>query len=71
MLSDVNYDDYDAEGSGVQVVRDMPKLHLGRVKEETSVSDRTLMLLGGLSTAAMLGGWLMRNSQYVQRITAR
>lgn len=71
MLADVNYDDYDVEGSGAKIVMDKPKLHLGRVKEESSVSDRTLMLLGGLSTAAIVGGWVMRNSQYVQRITAR
>lgn len=71
MLSEVNYKDYEAEGSGVRLVKDKPKLHLGRVKEESTVSDRTLMLLGGLSTAAVVGGWLMRNSQYLQRITVR
>ena len=70
-LSKVEYDDYEAEGTGVDIVRQKPELKVGRVKEETLVSDRTLMALGALSTAALVGGWLMRNSRYLSAIRAR
>ncbi len=40
-----------ADGVG----EDKPVLNIGRVQEESSVSDRTLMLLGAVSTA---GRWM-------------
>lgn len=68
-LSKVEYRNYEAEGTGVQLVRDAPELSLGRVQEETSVSDRTLMAIGVLSTAAVVvGGFLARNTKYLERI---
>lgn len=70
-LEKVEYDDYEAEGSGVDIVRKKPELKVGRVKEESSVSDRTLMALGALSTAAIAGGWLMRNSKYLSSLRVR
>ena len=70
-LSKVDYDDYEAEGSGASIVRDKPKLNIGRVQEESSVSDRTLLALGVVSTAAIVGGFLMRNSKYLSSIRVR
>lgn len=67
----MEYDNYDAAGSGSAIVRDKPTLKIGRVREETSVSDRTLMALGVLSTAAVVGGWFLRNSKYLERIRVR
>lgn len=67
----VEYDNYDATGSGVSIVRDKPTLKIGRVKEETSVSDKTLLALGAVSTAAVVGGFLLRNSKYLERIRVR
>ena len=71
MLEEVKYDDYDAEGSGTSVVHTISKLKVGRVQEETVVSDRTLMALGVLSTTVLVGGWLARNSRYLQTIRVR
>ena len=71
MLSTVDYDDYDAEGSGSGILREKPELKVGRVQEETAVSDRTLVALGVLSTAAVVGGWLMRNSRFLSAVRAR
>ena len=70
-LSTVDYDNFDAAGSGSSIVRDKPKENVGRVQEETSVSDRTLMTLGVVSTAALVGGWFLRNSKYLERVRVR
>lgn len=71
MLSKVNYIDYEADGSGKTIVQEKPERNVGRVREESQVSDRTLMALGVLSTAALVGGFLMRNSRYLSSIRAR
>lgn len=71
MLENVEFDDYEVEGSGAELAKQKKRKHVGRAKEETSVSDRTLMLLGVLSTAAVAGGWLMRNSRYLQSLRVR
>ena len=72
MLENVNYDDYEADGTGKDQVQDKRKsLYVGRVQEESSVSDRTLMTLGAVSTAVVAAGWLARNSQYLQRLRIR
>ncbi|SMR50338.1 unnamed protein product [Zymoseptoria tritici ST99CH_3D1] len=69
LVEDVRLDEFVVEGSGKEGVKE--KIHVGRVREEMVVSDRTLTLLGVVSTAAIVGGWLMRNSGYLQRITTR
>jgi len=68
MLSKVNYEDYDAEGTGRQIVLAKPVLKVGRVVEESQVSDRTLLALGAVSTAALVAGFLMRNTRYLERL---
>jgi hypothetical protein len=70
-LATVDYEDYVAEGDATDLVRKKKQLKIGRVKEETSVSDRTLMLFGAVSTAAVVGGWLMRNSKYLSGLRVR
>ncbi len=70
-LADVNYEDFEVEGSGAEIVRKKKVQHVGRVKEETSVSDRTLLVLGAVSTAAVVGGFLMRNSRYLSGVRLR
>lgn len=70
-LSKVNFDDYFAEGSGKEEVKKKPVLNVGRVHEETFVSDRTIAALSVLSVAAVAGGWLLRNSRYLSSMRAR
>lgn len=61
MVSKVYYDEYEAEGSGKNIVRDTSVLDVGRVVEESKVSDRTFIALGVLSTIALAGSWLLKN----------
>ncbi|KAK5108774.1 hypothetical protein LTR62_007834 [Meristemomyces frigidus] len=65
ILSKVDYDDYIAEGSGKSLVEEKATFHVGRVVEETQVSDQTILALGLLSTAAIVGGFLFRHSKYL------
>lgn len=71
MVETLDFDEFEAEGTGKEIVQRKKKQHVGRVREETLVSDRTLTLMGAVSTAALLGGWLMRNSRYLEKIRAR
>ena len=71
MLSRVDYDDYDAEGSGAAIVREKRSHTVGRVVEESQVSDTTLMVMGLLSTAAVVGGFLFRNPRYLSGLRVR
>lgn len=71
MLGKVDYGDYEVEGSGAGKVKENPVVNIGRVQEESSVSDRTLMLLGAVSTAALVGGWVARNSRYLSALKVR
>ncbi|KAF2445185.1 FAD/NAD(P)-binding domain-containing protein [Karstenula rhodostoma CBS 690.94] len=70
MVEDVNFEDFVVEGSGRDEAERRKTIHVGRVREESSVSDRTL-LIGAVSTAAVVGGWFLRNSRYLQRIRPR
>lgn len=72
MLSKVDFGDYVVEGSGKEVVGREPVKNVGRVQEESSVSDRTLLLvLGAVSTAAVVGGWVARSSGVLGRVRVR
>jgi len=59
MLSTLNWDDFDAEGSGADIVRDKGKTNVGRVVEETQITNMSL-ILGALGTVAIVGGLLAR-----------
>ena len=63
MLSKVEYGDYEVEGSGKTLVEEKPVLNIGRVREESLVGDRMLMVLGAVSTVAVAAGWLMKGSR--------
>jgi len=52
-------------------VRKKPVLKVGRVHEETLVSDKTIAALSVLSVAAVAGGWLLRNSRYLSGVRVR
>ncbi|KAI5361854.1 Putative flavin monooxygenase, FAD/NAD(P)-binding domain superfamily [Septoria linicola] len=70
MVENVEFErDFDIVGSGREKAK--KKLHVGRVKEESYVSDRTLMLMGAVSSAALVGGWVLRNTRYLQGLRAR
>lgn len=71
LMAEVNYGDYVAEGSGKAIVQQKPTFKVGRVVEESQVSDKTLMALGVLSTAALVGGFLMKNSRYLSGLRLR
>ncbi|KAK5714359.1 hypothetical protein LTR17_017215 [Elasticomyces elasticus] len=71
LLEKVNYDDYEAEGSGASIVKKQKSHTVGRVVEETQVSDTALVALGLLSTAAVVGGFLLRNSRYLSALRVR
>ncbi|EME45127.1 hypothetical protein DOTSEDRAFT_70988 [Dothistroma septosporum NZE10] len=70
MVEDVKLEEYIIEGSGENGIS-KKTIHVGRVKEETSVSDTTLMVMGALGTAVVVGGWVLRNSRYLQSVRAR
>lgn len=60
MTSRVDFNEYDVDGEA-RIVRSKPQKKLGRVVEETQVSNVTLAL-GLLSAAAVGAGWLLRRS---------
>ncbi|KAL1609978.1 hypothetical protein SLS60_001643 [Paraconiothyrium brasiliense] len=65
MVQDVSFEDYVVDGSGKHEMEKGKTIHVGRVKEESTVGDKTL-LIGVVSTAALLGGWVLRNSRYLR-----
>jgi len=65
-LARVDFEDYEVEGSGVDVVREKPVVDLGRVREETLVSDRVITVMGVLSVGAVAAGFVLRNSKYLR-----
>lgn len=68
-METVQFSDFDAHGSGKHLVK--KSTHVGRVKEESIVSDTTLMVMGAVSTAALVGGWLLRNSNHLSSFRLR
>lgn len=62
LVENVEFNDYEATGSGKSILAEKKSVHVGRVKEESVVSDTTLMVMGAVSTAALVGGWMLRNS---------
>jgi hypothetical protein len=70
-LSKVDFEDYEVEGSGAEIVKKKPVLKVGRVIEETQVSDKMIAALGVLSMGAVAAGFLMRNSKYLSALRVR
>ncbi|TKA75336.1 hypothetical protein B0A55_05556 [Friedmanniomyces simplex] len=71
LLEKVDYEDYEAEGSGAAIVRDKRTHTVGRVVEESQISDTTLVALGLVSTAVVVGGFLLRNTRYLSALRVR
>ena len=69
LLSEVKWGDYDVEGDGEEVVRSKGGVtRLGRVVEESQVSDAVLVGLSALGAAAIVGGVALR---YLPRLRWR
>jgi hypothetical protein len=62
-LANVDFDGYEVEGRGVDMVREKPVIELGRVREETLVSNRFIAAMGVLSVGAVAAGFVLRNSK--------
>lgn len=70
-LSKVRWDDYEVEGDGTEVLEGKEETSIGRVVEETRVSDAMLAVLGAAGMAVVAAGWLARNSKYLNRVRVR
>lgn len=70
-LSKVDWEDYEVEGSGKGVLSGRKETKLGRVVEESRVSDATLGVLAAASMALAAAGWLARNSRYMPSMRIR
>jgi hypothetical protein len=71
MLAKVDFEDYEVEGSDVEAVRETSVVELGRVHEETMVSDRVIAAMGVLSVGAVAAGFVLRNSKYLSGMRVR
>lgn len=69
-LSQVDWDDYEIEGSGSAILSGKKETRVGRVVEESRVSDATLMLAAA-SVALAAAGWLARNSKFMSSLRVR
>lgn len=59
MVETVQWDDFEIEGDGKDVLQGRKESRIGRVREESLVGDRTLSLLGAVSVGAVVlaGVW--------------
>lgn len=71
LVEDVQFEDFEASGSGKDIVAQKKSIHVGRVKEMPVVGDTALMVMGAVSTAALVGGWLLRNSNHLPSLRIR
>lgn len=70
-LASVDFEDYEVEGSGVEIIEKKPVIELGRVREETLVSDKVIAAMGVLSVGAVAAGFVLRNSKYLSGLRLR
>ena len=71
MLSKVDWKDYEIEGSGSVVLEDKQESRIGRVVEESIVSNTALAGLGVVSMAVVAAGWLARGSRHFPSLKMR
>ncbi|PKX99641.1 flavin-containing monooxygenase [Aspergillus novofumigatus IBT 16806] len=64
-LSSVRWDDYIAEGSGKALITKKKETHIGRVKEETLISN-TSLLWGAASVVVALGGYYLKGRALIR-----
>jgi len=63
-LEHVDFGEYVVEGTGTGVVNGGEEVRkVGRVREETLVSDRWVAVLGAVSLGAVAAGWVLRGSR--------
>lgn len=63
-LERVDFGEYVVEGTGTEVVKGGEEVRkVGRVREETVVSDRWVAVLGVVSLGAVGVGWALRGSR--------
>lgn len=61
MISAVNWDDYEIEGDGSKLLQNRKMDRIGRVREETVVSNGVLGAIGMVSVAAVVAaGWFVK-----------
>lgn len=61
MIAQVNWDDYEIEGDGRKVLENRKVDRIGRVKEETLVSNGVLGVMGVVSVVAVVAaGWFVK-----------
>lgn len=70
-LSKVDWEDYEIEGFGEDVLREKKETSIGRVVEETWISDAAIAVLGVASMAVVAAGWLARNPRYMPSLRIR
>lgn len=70
-LAQVTWDEYEVEGSGQDLLFGRKKTKIGRVVEETRVSDSTIAILGAVSAAALGAGWLANRTKFLSTLQAR
>lgn len=64
-LSSIRWDDYIAEGTGKSLITKKKEMHIGRVREETWISN-TSLLWGVASVAVALGGYYLKGSALIR-----
>lgn len=70
-LAQVTWDEYEVEGSGQDLLFGRKKTKIGRVVEESRVSDSTIAILGAVSAAALGAGWLANRTKFLSTLQAR
>lgn len=69
MLAKLDWNDYEVDGSGNDVLAGKKVTKIGRVVEETRVSDTAIALLTVASVAVVGAGWFAKNSKYLQYVS--
>lgn len=70
-LSKIDWDDYDIEGSAKQELDGKGEVDIGRVVEESRVSDLTVAALSVVGVAAVAAGFMARHSRYLSSVRVR
>jgi len=71
LLAEVNWNDYIVDGSGKKILEGEKATKIGRVVEETQVSDTTITILTLASAAVIGAGWLAQNPRYLSSLRIR
>jgi len=71
LLAEVDWNDYIIDGSGKKILEGEKATKIGRVVEETQVSDTTITLLTLASAAVIGAGWLAQNPRYLSSLRIR